>query len=43
MSEIDRDRYRRHVAHFGLPPEKETELLRALWHIAESFADRAFR
>lgn len=42
MSDIDLDKYRRHVAHFGLSKEKENELLAAIWEIARSFVDRAF-
>lgn len=42
MSDIDLEKYRRHVAHFKLPQDKETELLRAVWNIMQNFVDRAF-
>lgn len=42
MSDIDLEKYRRHVAHFKLPQDKETELLRAIWNIMQNFVDRAF-
>lgn len=42
MSDIDLEKYRRHVAHLDMPEERKTELLRAVWHIMQSFVDRAF-
>lgn len=42
MSDIDLEKYRKHVAHFDLPEEKKTELLRIVWKIMQSFVDRAF-
>lgn len=38
----DLEKYRRHVAHFDLPEEEKTELLRTIWQIMQSFVDRAF-
>jgi hypothetical protein len=38
----DLSRYRSHVAHMGLAPEHEAELLATIWHIMENFVDRAF-
>ncbi len=38
----DLEKYRRHVAHFDLPEEEKTELLRTIWNIMQSFVDRAF-
>ncbi len=42
MSDIDLEKYRRHVAHLDMPEERKTELLRAVWHIMQNFVDRAF-
>lgn len=36
------EKYRRHVDPFNLSEEQKTELLTAIWHIVEGFADRAF-
>ena len=42
MSDIDLEKYRRHVANLDMPEERKTELLRAVWHIMQNFVDRAF-
>lgn len=41
-SDIDLEKYRRHVAHLDMPEERKTELLRAIWNIMQNFVDRAF-
>lgn len=38
----DLSRYRTHLAHLNLTPEREAELLATVWHIMENFVDRAF-
>jgi hypothetical protein len=42
MSDVDLDKYRKHIAHFDLPEDKKSELLRIVWRIMQSFVDRAF-
>ena len=39
---LDLSRYRSHVVHLNLAPEREAELLVTVWHIMENFVDRAF-
>src|SRR5690606_21479071 len=41
-SDIDLEKYRRHVAHLDMPEERKTELLRVIWNIMQNFVDRAF-
>jgi hypothetical protein len=39
---FDAHRYRHHVAHMGMTPAQEHDVLDAVWRIMRSFVDRAF-
>jgi hypothetical protein len=38
----DLSRYRSHLVHLNLAPEREAELLATIWHMMGSFVDLAF-
>ena len=42
MSEIDLDKYRRHLDRYDISEAKKTELIKAVCLIMQSFVDRAF-
>lgn len=39
---LDIEKYRHYVAGFDLSPEEQTELIRNVWMVLESFVDQAY-
>lgn len=39
---LDIEKYRHHVDHLDISEDQKVDLLRTVWRILESFADRAF-
>ncbi len=39
---LDIDKYRHYLAEFDLSPEEQSELIRNVWAVLESFVDQAY-